>query len=59
MIAKMKDEVMGNIIDEFGRLKPGMYSLVMVGDKEIKKAKGINKNIADSIRQRISWCAVW
>ena len=50
----MKDEVMGNIIDEFGRLKPGMYSLVMVGDKEIKKAKGINKNIADSIRQRIS-----
>ena len=59
MIAKMKDEVMGNIIDEFGRLKPEMYSLVMVGGKEIKKAKGINKNIADSIRQRISWCAVW
>ena len=59
MIAKMKYEVMGNIIDEFGRLKLEMYSLVMVDDKEIKKAKGINKSIADSIRQRISSCAVW
>ena len=55
----MKYEVMGNIIDEFGRFKLEMYSLVMVDDKEIKKAKGINKSIADSIRQRISSCAVW
>ena len=28
-----------------------MYSLVMVYDKEIKKAKGINKDVVDNIRQ--------
>ena len=48
VIGKMKDEVMGNIIGELVGLKSKMYSL---DDKEIKKAKGVNKNIVDSIRQ--------
>ena len=44
----MKDEVRGNIINEFVGLKSKMYSLVMVDDEEIKKTKDINKNIVES-----------
>ena len=46
----MKDEVRGKIINEFAGFKSDMYSLVMQNDKEIKKAKGVNKNIVDNIR---------
>ena len=49
-IGKMKDEVMENIINEFVGLQSKMNCLIMVDDKEIKKAKGANKNIVDSIR---------
>ena len=46
----MKDEVRGKIINEFAGFKSDMYSLVMQNDKEIKKAKGVSKNIVDNIR---------
>ena len=29
-----------------------MYSLVMVDDKEMKKTKGINKNVVDNVRHK-------
>ena len=48
VIGKMKDEVNGKIINEFVRLK----SLVIVDNQEIKKAKGINKNVAKNIRHK-------
>ena len=40
VIGKMKDEVKGKMISEFVGLKSKMYSLVVVGSEEIKKAKG-------------------
>ena len=46
IICKMKDEVKGKIISEFVGLKSKMYSLVAVDNEEIKKAKGVNKNVA-------------
>ena len=45
MIGKMKDEVKGKMISEFFGLKSKMYSLVIANDKEIKKAKGVSKNV--------------
>ena len=42
----MKDEVKGKIICKFVVLKSKMYSLVIVNNEEIKKAKGVNKNVA-------------
>ena len=47
----MKDEVKGNIINELVVLKSKLYSWVMV-DKETKKAKGVNKNVFDSMRHK-------
>ena len=44
IIGKMKDEFKAKIINEFSGLKSKMYSLVTVGNDEIKKAKGVNKN---------------
>ena len=49
VIGKVKDEVKGKIISEFVRLKSKMYSLVIVNIGEIKKAKGVNKNIVKKI----------
>ena len=49
---KMKDEVKGKIISEFVGLKPNMYSLVILNNKEIKKAKGVNKNADKNIRYK-------
>ena len=46
----MKDEFKGKIISEFVGLKSKMCSLVMVNNEEIKKAKGINKNVVKNIR---------
>ena len=40
---KMKDEFKGKIISEFVGLKSKMYSLISVDDKEVSKAKGVNK----------------
>ena len=50
VIGKMKDEFRGRIIREFVGLKSKMYSLVTVNNKEIKKAKGVNKNTIKNIR---------
>ena len=50
VIGKMKDEV-GRNINEFVKLKSKMYYLVMVDDKEIKKANDVNKSIVVSIKR--------
>ena len=41
----MKDEFNRNIISEFVALRLKLYSLISVDDKEVTKAKGINKKI--------------
>ena len=41
----MKDEFNGVKISEFVGLKSKMYSLISVDDKEVSKAKGINKKL--------------
>ena len=41
----MKDEFKGKVIDEFAGLKSKMYSLISADDKEVKKARGVNKNL--------------
>ena len=50
VIGKLKDEVKGKIISEFVGLKLKMYSLVIVNNEEIKKEKGVNKNVIKMIR---------
>ena len=45
VLGKMKDEFNGNKIVEFVGLKSKMYSLISSDDKEVKKAKGINKKL--------------
>ena len=45
VIGKMKDEFKGKIINKFAGLKPKIYSLISVDDKEVTKAKGVNKKI--------------
>ena len=44
----MKDETGRVAIEEFVRLKPKMYSF-LVDNNEHKKAKGVNKNVAETI----------
>ena len=46
----MKDEFKGKIISEFIGLKSKMYSLIAVDDEEVKKAKGVYKNVVKKIR---------
>ena len=41
----MKDELNGFKISEFVDLKSKMYSLISVDNKEVSKAKGINKRL--------------
>ena len=45
----MKDELKRRIITEFFGLKSKIYSLVNVDDKEVTKAKGVNKKISHKI----------
>ena len=52
VIGKTKDEFKRKIIIEFGRLKSKMYSSVSVDGTEIKKAKGVNKNVMKSTRHK-------
>ena len=52
LLVKMKDEFKGKIISEFVGLKSKMYSLVTVDNKEIYKAKGVNKNFIKNIKHR-------
>ena len=40
----MKDETAGVAIEVFVGLKPKMYSYLVNGTSEQKKAKGVNKN---------------
>ena len=48
----MKDELKGKIISEFIGLKSNMYSLIAVDNAEIKKAKGVNKNVVKKTRRK-------
>ena len=52
VIGKMKDEVKGKIISEFVELKSKIYSLIAVDSEEVKKAKGVNKNVVQNIRHK-------
>ena len=47
-----KENLKEKIINEFVGLKSKMHSLVSVDGEEIKKAKGVNKNIVKSIRHK-------
>ena len=59
VIGKMKDKVKGKIISELVGLKSKMYSLVIANNEEIKKEKGVSKNIVKNIRHKnICWCFV-
>ena len=48
----MKDEFKGKIISEFAGLKSKMYSLIAVDSEEVKKAKGVNKNVVKKISHK-------
>ena len=43
VVGKMKDEFKGQIITELIGLKSKMYTLTSIDNKEISKAKGVNK----------------
>ena len=45
VLGTMKDEFKGQKVSEFLGLKSKMYSLINVDDKEVSKAKGVNKKI--------------
>ena len=45
VLGKMKDELNGVKIVEFVGLKSKMYSLIADNDKEVNKAKGVNKKL--------------
>ena len=45
VLGKIKDELNGAKIVEFGCLKSEMYSLIADNDKEVNKAKGVNKKL--------------
>ena len=50
VIGKIKFK--GKIIIEFIGLKSKMYSLIAVDGKEVKKEKGVNKNVVKNIRHK-------
>ena len=52
VIGKMKDEFKEKIISEFIELKSKMYSLINVDCEEVKKIKGVNKNIVKKIKHK-------
>ena len=45
MLGKMKDECAGRPIAEYVGLRPKMYSILAAGRGNIKKAKGVKKNV--------------
>ena len=48
-VSKMKDETTGVAIEEFVRLKPKIYLLLVDDNSEHKKAKDVNKNGVSTI----------
>ena len=52
VIGKAKDEFKEKIISEFIGLKSKIYSLIAVGGKEIKNAKGVKKNVVQNINHK-------
>ena len=48
-VGKMKDEMDGIAIEEFGGLKPKMYSILVIDFRGYEKAKGANKNLIAEI----------
>ena len=51
-IGKMKDEFNGKIISKFVGLNSKMHSLYAVDGEEVKKAKGVNKNVIKNTRHK-------
>ena len=49
VVGSMKDETTGVAIEEFVRLKPNMYSYLVNGNSEHKKAKGANRIVIATI----------
>jgi hypothetical protein len=47
VVGKFKDECNGKPISEFVGLRPKMYSIKVVDDREIKKAKGVSKPVVE------------
>ena len=45
VLGKMKDECAGRPIAEYVGLRPKMYSILEASEKNIKKAKGVKKNV--------------
>ena len=45
VLGKMKDECAGRPIAEYVGLRPKMYSILEAGGKNLKKAKGVKKNV--------------
>ena len=45
----------GKIISEFFGLNPKMYSLVIINNEEIEKAKGVNKNVVKTLDIKNMW----
>ena len=45
VLGKTKDELNGVKISEFVRLKSKTYSFISADDKEVNKAKGVNKKL--------------
>ena len=45
VLGKMKDECAGHLIAKFIGLRPKMYSILEAGGGNIKKAKGVKKNV--------------
>ena len=52
VIGRIKDKLKGKTISEFVRLKSKMYSLIVVDIEEVKKTKGVNKNVVDNKRHK-------
>ena len=50
VLGKMKDECAGTPIAECVCLRPKMYSVLRADEKNVKKAKGVKKNVVKTIR---------
>ena len=47
VLGKMKDECGGGVINEVVGVRPKMYSVDLEGEKNIRKAKGVKKNVIE------------